>query len=275
MTDTTTRFGPYGVTVLLDGIFEAPKEVLAHLDGEAAREKVPAAWPGEKVAFDVNCFLLRGPGGLTLIDAGTSTAWGPSLGKARQALRDLGIEPGAIDRVLLTHLHGDHALGLFEDGKAWLPRAEILVAQTELAFFTDETARASLPESRQGAFKTAARLLDLYRGRLATIGSGPVPGMTDIEAVPLPGHTLGQMGYRLGAGPDALLIWADALHLIDVQTGDPRAALSFDLDADTAGRTRLAMLEQAATEGWLVTGSHVRGLGRIMRKDGAFAFTPV
>ena len=273
MKASPNSFGPYEVTVLPDGVFEAPKDMLIHLDGEAAREKLIAAWPSEKIALDVNCFLLRGPGGLSLIDAGTGDAWGPALGKARQALRDLGIEPSTIDRVLLTHLHGDHALGLFDGTGAWLPRAEILVPEADLAYYSDEATKASLPEARRSGFKIAASLIEIYGDRMRPIGMGPVAGMAGIEAVPLPGHTAGQTGYRIGSGADALFIWADALHLAALQIGDPRAGLAYDLDRETAGRTRLAMLEEAAVAGWQVTGSHVRGLGRITRENGAFTFS--
>jgi glyoxylase-like metal-dependent hydrolase (beta-lactamase superfamily II) len=269
------RAGPYDVTVLADGIFETGKEVLVHADGEAARQRLLEAWPGEKVSFVVNAFLLRGPDGLTLIDAGTGKAWGEALGKLRPALADLGIRPEHIDRVLLTHLHGDHALGLFEDNRAWLPRAEILVPEADLDFYTDEAAMAAVPEARRMGFKIAASLLDLYGDRLRRIGAGPIPGLPGIEAIPLPGHTKGQSGYLLGEGSEALLIWADALHLSALQVRDPRAGLAFDYDGRQALATRIAMLERAASESWRVTGNHLAEIGRIRRDGEGYAFVAV
>ena len=47
-----------------------------------------------------NNALIEGPGGLLLLDCGTTAA---------QSLRELGVHACAIDAVALTHLHGDHA----------------------------------------------------------------------------------------------------------------------------------------------------------------------
>jgi glyoxylase-like metal-dependent hydrolase (beta-lactamase superfamily II) len=272
MTNASHRFGPYDVTTLLDGVFEASTDVLIHADGEAARRKLIESWNGDKIRIDVNCFLLQGPVGLSLVDAGTGKAWGAHLGKAHAVLRAMGIEPEQIDRVLLTHIHGDHALGLFDGTAPWLPRAQILIPQADLAFFTDETAGAALPEARRGGFRIAASLLEAYKGRIHAIDSGPVPDLPGVEAVPLPGHTPGQTGYLIEASAGSLFIWADALHLPDLQVADPDAGLAYDLDPRTAAGTRRVLLERAAHEGWRVAGSHVTGMGRIERADGAFRF---
>lgn len=272
MTNASRRFGPYDVSMLLDGVFEASTDALIHAHGEAARRKLIERWNGDKIRIDVNCFLLQGPGGLSLVDAGTGKAWGAHLGKARAVLTAMDIAPEQIDRVLLTHIHGDHALGLFDGATPWLPRAQILIPQADLAFFIDETARAALPEARRGGFKIAASLLEAYKGRIRTIEAGPVPDLPGVEAVPLPGHTPGQTGYLIGAGADGLFIWADALHLADLQAADPDAGLVYDLDPRIAARTRRVLLERAAHEGWQVAGSHVTGMGRIERADGAFRF---
>ena len=49
------------------------------------------------------CILVSHPGGRFLIDCGTT---------ALIAMRRYGIDPGEIDAILLTHLHGDHFGGL-------------------------------------------------------------------------------------------------------------------------------------------------------------------
>lgn len=272
MSAAARRFGRYDLTVLLDGIFEAPKTVLTHAAGEEPTRRLADGWPGDKISIDVNCYLLRGENGVSLIDAGTGDHWGPALGKARAALAATGVRPDDVDRVLLTHPHGDHALGLLDGDQAWLPRAEILFPEGDFAFFSDPAKAETFPPNRRGNFKTVATLTQAYAGRIRTIAPGPVDGMPGVEAVPLPGHTPGQNGYLIGENREALLIWADAIHLGVPQIEDPEVGLTYDLDPALAVQTRRSLLEQAAMHGWRVTGSHVSGTGRIEAGDRGWRF---
>ena len=270
----TRKFGDYEVTLLQDGVFETTAEILAHADGPAALQAVTDRLAGEKLRLDVNCFLLRGPDGIALLDAGAGNAWGPALGHARGALAEAGIEAGQITRVLLTHLHGDHVLGLLDGDKPWLPHAEILLPEAEFVYFTDPAIRAALPQDKQQSFDVAAQVLAAYAGKLHTISPGPVPGMPKIELVALPGPTPGHGGYKLH-GPETLLIWADTLHLRELQTADPKICMAFDVDPAQALQTRLETLQQAEREGWTVAGSHVAGFGNIQRDGEVYRFVVV
>jgi ribonuclease BN (tRNA processing enzyme) len=49
------------------------------------------------------CFMVSSGGGCCLIDCGAT---------AMVAMRRFGVEPGAIDTVFISHLHGDHFAGL-------------------------------------------------------------------------------------------------------------------------------------------------------------------
>jgi len=54
----------------------------------------------------VNCYLLRGEGGWTLLDTGLNTA--PARAQWHAAMAALRIKPDDIDKIVLTHMHPDH-----------------------------------------------------------------------------------------------------------------------------------------------------------------------
>lgn len=273
MDQQTRRFGRYDVSILHDGFYEAPIDVLTHTGGPAARDGAIAAWGRPTLRIVVNCFLLRGPGGITLVDAGTGTSWGEAYGHARTALETLGVTRESVDRVLITHLHGDHALGLFDGEAPYFPNARILVPAAELSFFTDADKRASTQEDRRGGFAIAETLLRLYPDRVNAIGTTEdvIPGVT---LIPLPGHTHGQSGYLIDNDGCDLLLWGDAVHLETLQAADPEVGLVFDLEGAVAVTTRRDILERASDHGWVVSGGHVEGFKTVRRVGNAFELVP-
>lgn len=54
----------------------------------------------------VNCYLLRGDDGWTLLDTGLNTA--PARARWRRAMKALDFRPDDIEKIVLTHMHPDH-----------------------------------------------------------------------------------------------------------------------------------------------------------------------
>jgi glyoxylase-like metal-dependent hydrolase (beta-lactamase superfamily II) len=230
----------------------------------------PAAGP---VPLAVNAFLLRLNGKHALIDAGTSSTMGPTLGKLPENLRAVGVAPEVIDFVLLTHIHPDHSNGLVDDaGEANYPNAEIIVSAHDLRFWVEREPAASDNEFRQRNMKAARRAFAPYRERTRAIDGGePLPG---IRAHPQPGHTPGHTGYFITSGGDALLIWGDIVHVTGVQFARPDAALTFDLDPDAARASRTRVLDWVATDRIRVAGAHLDlpGYGHVSRSGTGYRF---
>lgn len=269
---TRRRFGRYDVLLLRDGVFEPSVDMLTHADGEMARLRVVERWGWRRMRLDVNCFALLGPEGVMLVDAGAGNTWGTAYGAARNGLAAAGIEPEDVVRVLLTHLHGDHGLGLFAGESAYYPNAEVLLPRGDFAYFNDPAGHAAAPQARRGGYELTEKLIDVYQGRLSSTEPGPL--MEGIEARALPGHTPGHTGYLIGEGDDKLLIWGDILHVDSLQAGDPKIGTRFDLDPVSALATRAETLEAAAREGWTIAGGHVHGFGRVERDGAAYRIVP-
>lgn len=271
MSETWRRFGAYEVLTVHDGIFEAPLDVLVHADGEAARDEAVARWGKPKVSIPVNCFALKGADGITLVDAGTGPSWGEAMGHAPAAMAKAGIAPEQVARVLITHLHGDHALGLFDGDRARFPNAGIIVPEADFGFFGDEGNRARTPQNRQGGFAVTAAVKKHYGDRIHPAPAGTVrPG---IALIPLPGHTAGHSGYLI-EGEQSLLLWGDALHLSDLQATDPDIGFVYDFDAATARVSRRDILARAAGEGWYVCGGHIDGFRRVVANAKGYELVP-
>jgi glyoxylase-like metal-dependent hydrolase (beta-lactamase superfamily II) len=100
----------------------------------------------------MNAFLAQMQGRNLLIDSGCGPSMGPTLGMLRENLRSMGVDPGAIDAVLITHLHPDHVNGLIDErGEAVFPKADLAVNEAELKFFRDPDSPGRAPPKRSNS----------------------------------------------------------------------------------------------------------------------------
>lgn len=259
--------GAYAVHLLHDGVYSMPIDKLLHADGESACRAAAARWGKPELTFDVNCFALAGPGGVTLVDTGSGELDGPECGKAEHALSRAGFTREQVSHVLLTHIHSDHIGGLFDGDSARYPNAVVHVPRGDLAFYADDP--AGVPEWKRGSVANLGRLRWLYDGRVRSFDPGAVlPG---IEAIALQGHTPGHSGFLLRDGNATLLMWGDVVHVEDLQLADPAVGFTYDVDLLAAQQSRRAVMDRAAREGWMVGGAHLSGIAGIERRGDAFA----
>lgn len=265
------------VTSLMDGHIPRGFDELV-LDATAQEQQAVLAaahLPTEDMLIGLNGFLVEGNGETVLIDTGAAGGFGPTCGHLAGNLDAAGTDPASIDKVLLTHLHADHANGLLTDtGAAAFPNAEIFVAEAEFAFWhSDEMADKF---AGFADFFTAARAaLAPYGDRVNRFDGAaePAPGIT---AQPLPGHTPGHTGFMLASGRHTLLVWGDIAHSQPLQFARPDWSVIFDVDPDQARSTRKRILDQTATDGLEIAGMHLiyPGLGHVDRKGDGYALVP-
>lgn len=123
------------------------------------------------------------------------------------ALREHGVDPASIDRILLTHLHWDHAYGVKH-----CPNARVIVQRRELLYAVDPTHRhANIYET---TLDTKMPFFFEYFTRLEVIeGDREIePG---IHVVTLPGHSPGSQGIVVQAKNGRYLIAGDLVNVIE------------------------------------------------------------
>ena len=251
------RVGDIVLTAINDGFLDATVDVLRNISEDEARRILADNFrPARRTA--INAFLIYSAGRLALLDTGSGNYMQATTGKVLANIRAAGVDPASIDTVLLTHMHPDHAGGLTDmaTGERNYPNAELVLHENEIAHWFDDAKMAQGTEREKRLFFQAGREQVLpYKDRWRTFKEGEVfPGVT---AIPRPGHTPGHTTYMLSSGNQRLLIWADTVHVPEVQTVRPEVCMDFDVDKEQAAASRRKVFDMVATERLLVAGMHL------------------
>ncbi len=240
------------------------------LDGGAMFGVVPKVlWERQKptdgrnrIAMTTNCLLLRGEGGVALVDTGIGeklddrardTFAVPAEGeRLPERLAAAGVTPEQVTHVLLTHLHFDHCgWSTRRQGDGWVPtfpRARYFIQRDELehAFHPNERDRASYDRRNVEAL-IAAGVVEAFGDEVE-----PVPGVRMVRAG---GHSPGMCVVRIdgGAGETAVF-FAD---LVPTAAHLPTPwVMSYDLWPLTSMEHKARWVAEAAAGDWLCVFEH-------------------
>jgi glyoxylase-like metal-dependent hydrolase (beta-lactamase superfamily II) len=199
-----------------------------------------AGYPGITAGY-----LIRGDRPC-LVETGTA----PSAPVVRDALAQLGIGPGDLATVVVTHIHLDHAGGA-GDIAAMYPAADIVVHQRGARHLADPSRLMASARQVYGA------ALDQLFGTLAPVPADRIRALDDFATIDLgggrrldshysPGHAKHHVGLIDSVSGD--LYVGDAAGIYMRETGDLRPATpppDFDLETALASIGIFAALRPA------------------------------
>ena len=219
---------------------------------------------------NAQCYALRAGGETLLIDTGLGAGpfemFGGGAGNLVPDMRAKGVEPDSVDRVIFTHLHGDHVGWSVTDGAATFPNARYLVPEPDWEYFRAESRASDNPH-------IAAQIEPLEALGLMDLVSGEHALNDEITLLPTPGHTPGHQSMVIASAGERALILGDVAHH-PAQVEETGWSPSFDADGAVSAATRMQMMERLEASGELVAACHfpAPGLGHVVRVEGKRIF---
>jgi glyoxylase-like metal-dependent hydrolase (beta-lactamase superfamily II) len=274
------NLGHFEITVVSDGAraIPLPPQFVRNVSNEQVLATAEAAhMPKGSVVAPFNPIVVNTGASLVLIDTGYGPGLGPTVGLLPGTLASAGIDPRAIDIVLISHLHGDHILGLKNaDGSLAFPNAEIKVPAPDWSYWMSDENMSRAPEGFQKAsFGFNRKIFRDLADRVTRFewAKEVAPGITSVETA---GHTPGHTSFLIASGSSQLFFQGDVTNVPDLFLRNPDWQVMFDSEPEKAVLTRRRVYDMAAADNLLVSGYHFPfpGLGYIEKAGTGYRLLP-
>ncbi len=274
------KIGTFELTALYDGIWYRPitdKFIRNAPFAEVEHALADAFMPADKLATPFTTLVVNTGKRLVLIDTGTGGQIAPSAGAFRENLSAAGIDPKAVDLIVISHFHPDHINGIKDkDNDVVFPNAEIMVPAAEWSFWMDDANMNAAPAQQKLTFRNQRRIFSDIARRVTRFmpGAEVAPGILTLAA---PGHTPGHTVCSIHSGDQSLLVLGDTAQHPAVFARHPDWQAAFDIDGDAAVATRKKLFDRAAADRMLVTGYHFPfpACGHLIKTASGYEHVPV
>ena len=243
---TATRDEPQGIF----GMNVSPEEF--------AKVSEEAFLPADKVQFFFTPTLINTGSELILFDTGLNAKG------ITAAVEAAGYTADQVDKVVITHMHGDHIGGLMGDAGETFKNASYIAGSVEHNHWS---------KADNKGFKTKVAPLS-EKMTMIEDGASVASGITSVSA---PGHTPGHMGYMIESNGAQLMLIADLANHPVWSLAKPDWEVRFDMDKAQAAASRRKVLGMLAADRVAMVGYHMPfpAMGYVATKDDGFEYVPM
>jgi glyoxylase-like metal-dependent hydrolase (beta-lactamase superfamily II) len=238
----------------------------------------------QRFVVTIQLWVVHAGGNVIVIDTGVGNHKTRSSARMHQLntltlewLQAIGAGPDDVTHVVFTHLHNDHVgWNTRLEGTSWIPtfpKARYLFPRRDYDWFLAQLAAGKVSENQRNAI--ADSIVPIFEAGLADFidETKEVAGCLAVE--PLPGHTPGQLSYRLRSRGEEGVFCGDVMHS-PLQIALPALSGAFCIDPDMSAATRTDFLRRAAERNALIMPCHFGypHCGYVRHQEGTYAFVP-
>jgi glyoxylase-like metal-dependent hydrolase (beta-lactamase superfamily II) len=256
------KLGEFEVTTLLAGTAtrDEPQKIFGQNVSaeEFAAVSEEAFLPADKVQFFFTPTLVNTGAELILFDTGLNPKG------ITGAIAAAGYTPDQVDKVVITHMHGDHIGGLMGDAGETFTNAAYIGGAAEHNHWSG---------ADNDGFKAKVAPLS-EKMTMLDDGGSVASGITAMAAF---GHTPGHMCYMIENGGQQMVLIADLANHPVWSLAKPDWEVRFDMDKAAAAASRRKVLGMIAADKVMMVGYHMPfpAMGYVAAKDDGFQYVPM